>query len=67
MAEHVFDLSAGGRAHSREAVAVFLHYLDRPTTTVEVDKSITVLPRDPKDEPYLTLAVTLTRLSPEPA
>ena len=41
-----------------EAVAVFLNDLDRLTTT-EVARSITVLPRDPKDEPYLNLALTV--------
>jgi putative PIN family toxin of toxin-antitoxin system len=42
-----------------EAIAVFLSDLDRLTTTTEVARSITVLPRDPKDEPYLNLALTV--------
>jgi putative PIN family toxin of toxin-antitoxin system len=42
-----------------EAAAVFLNDLDRLTTTTEVARSIAVLPRDPKDEPYLNLALTV--------
>lgn len=42
-----------------EAVAVFLDDLDRLATMIEQVESVTTLPRDPKDEPYLNLALAV--------
>src|SRR5438552_520526 len=47
------------RSVTDEAVAVFLGDIDRVTTSVGAVPTVVVLPRDPKVEPYLNLAVAV--------